>query len=113
MTTRTFAVSFFSLHSNELHTELLHAETWQEAAVAHSKSLFKPYKDDTTGSMTPQEFGSTIAEAKTFAFDCDGGFDVIELDISLDTASIVCVGDKEIREDEDQDTIEVYDPESD
>jgi hypothetical protein len=104
MTNRTFAVSFFCMSSNELHTELVHAETWKDAAVAHSKSLFKPYANDATGDIeSPVTDINTIAAAKTFAFDCDGGFDIIELDIDLDTACIVVVGDKEIREDEEAD----------
>jgi hypothetical protein len=66
-----YAVAFADMSENELRIELVTAGTWQEAAKGHSHSLFTTSEQD--------EYLNTVAEAKTHAFDCDGYFDIIQL----------------------------------
>jgi len=71
--TRLWAVGFLTFGENQLIIELISAATWQDAARAHSKSIFN-YED-----LAPEVWSSDIETAKTFAFDCDGAFDVVEV----------------------------------
>lgn len=66
---KRFAVGFFSLHDTELVVEILEAETWQEAAMKHTRGAW--------GAENPVP--ADLEEAKRDAFDLDGGFDCVEI----------------------------------
>jgi hypothetical protein len=70
-----YAVAFADMSENELRIELITADDWLAAAKAHSHSLFTTPEQD--------EFLNTVAEAKTHAFDCDGYFDIIQLQVEF------------------------------
>jgi hypothetical protein len=67
----TYAVAFMDFSSNELKIELIQAATWLEAAKIHSRTLFQSSEQD--------EYLTTVSDAKQHAFDCDGGFDIVEI----------------------------------
>ena len=63
---KRYAVAFISFHDNELTTEIIEANTWQEALEKHSQKL-------------DWIEGNTLEEMKANAFDGDCTIDVVEI----------------------------------
>lgn len=70
---KTWAVGFFEFGTNVLTVELVSAQSWQDAALAHSKSLFSGEE------VSLVDWGGSIEEAREFAFNMDGAFDIVEV----------------------------------
>ena len=66
-----YVVASIDFLENEIHLEIITANTWQEAWVAHSKSLWD--KDDTTLE------GLSLEEAKEICFNSDCMMNHIEI----------------------------------
>ena len=70
---KLWAVGFFEFGTNVLTIEVITATSWRDAALGHSKSLF------TGEEVSMVDWGGSIEEAKEFAFNMDGAFDILEV----------------------------------
>lgn len=66
---KKFAVGYINFHDNDMVTEIVEADSWQEALVLHSLITSDSY--DTTDS--------TLEQMKCHAFDMDEMIDIVEV----------------------------------
>lgn len=68
---KEFAVGYINWFDNDLIIEIIRAENWKKALFKHSRLQSDDWNQD--------DFGDTLEDAKSYAFNCDMMIEVTEI----------------------------------